>query len=177
MFKHMFLVVVVLVLVGCQTTGQAGGWAGQIMIQKQPAVLVVPTSQSVTVAPSTFVYRNDQVVGGGSTIYASPQDQVALRQQDLREFQVMERAQREAANDQHDRRMDWSRQVQTYQREQQSQAEREANRQLQQQRDQQRAQENRRRDVIRVGQQFGRQVESLRRDAGNRVERYYRSQQ
>ena len=43
--------------------------------------------------------------------------------------------------------------------------------------DQQRAQENLRRDAIRTGQQFGRQVQSLRRDVGNRVERYYRSQQ
>lgn len=137
----------------------------QVVVEKKPTTYVSSPAPTYQSNGQTFVYRNGQRVGSNSTVYIDPRDQVALRQQDLREQESH-----------HDANMDWSRQVQNYQRQQQDAAQREADRQLQQQRDQQRIEENRRQDALNAAQRFGTQVNSARRDLGNRLERYYRSQ-
>jgi hypothetical protein len=136
----------------------------QVVVEKKPTTYVSPPPAYQTNG-QTFVYRNGQRVGDGSTIYVDPRDQVVLRQQDLREQESR-----------HEAKIDWSRELKDFQQNQQQETQREADRQWQQQRDQQRAKENMRRDAVQAGQRFGQQVQSVRQDLGDRFERYVRSQ-
>lgn len=131
----------------------------------QPVVIVPP-------AGNTLVYRNQHSVGYGSTVYLSPADQVKLRQQDLKEAQTLQKMQREAAEDKHERRMDYADQAKDILRDQQRAAEDKADREEDRRRDEQRARERARDDAADALDDFRDNMEDRREDAADRIEKW-----
>lgn len=114
-----------------------------------PAPAPVPSGE-------TFVYQNGQRVGAGSTVYVDPRHQIELREQDLRELEVL------AEIDLDQREQDLR------EREQRSREyERRAERRQREEEDERRAEERERRDRQdrreRARRDFSRDLDSARR--------------